>query len=484
MVPKADSCRVAHATPSAGTCGCRLLASVAAMALVALPAPAMELALEGTVAGVHSDNVSPGSPVRSEATLAVASAGAELRSETPRLSLDVDADVTHYEYLKGDFGSETLPQISGDATWQVLPERLSWFFREELGQIGGQSFGELRPLVRENVNYFTTGPTLALPLGSRNAIEASATYSTVDYEGFALDSERYEGSAQLRRRLSERRSLSAVYSYTKVDYRDLPSFDGYDRNVTSLRLESVARRGSLLVEAGVSSVSRPTGEDDTAPLFNFEIQRQIGSRSVLGFQASTQSSDAAEAFRDGIGSSIAPGGEVASPLTAAPYELDSSTLTWGFDAARLAMQLRAAFERERYDDATIADRDRSGATVSARYRWTSRSESTAAVTYERESSDDPAYNDRNWAFDLSYSHRLVRDLYGMLTFTRFERDRDLVSDTESENRWMLTLVFRPTPLTIGRPLGSARRAMPGDMRSRSVGGDLMPASGDDPSSQP
>ena len=454
------------------------------MALVTLPASGVELALEGTVAGVHSDNVSPGSPKRSDATLAVVRAGTELRSETPRLSLDVDADITHYEYVEGDFGSETLPQISGDATWQVLPERLSWFFREELGQIGGQSFGELRPLVRENVNYFTTGPTLALSLGSRNVIEASATYSTVDYSGFALDSERYEGSAQLRRRLSERRSLSAVYSYTKVDYRDLPSFDGYDRDVASLRLESVARRGSLLVEVGISRVSRPTGEGETAPLFNFEVQRQLGSRSMLGFQISTQSSDAAEAFRDGIGTSIAPGGEVASPLTAAPYELDSSALTWSFDAARLAAQLRAAYERERYDDASISNRDRAGGRFSTRYRWTSRSESTAAITYERESSDDPAYNDRNWAFDLSYSHRLVRDLHGMLTFTRFERDRDSISDTESENRWMLTLVYRPAPFTIGRPLGSAQRLMPGDMRRRSIGGDLTPSPSAEPAAQP
>lgn len=465
----------------AGAC---LLAGTAALALAAFPASAVELALEGTVAGVHSDNVSPGSPVRSDATLAVARVGGEVRSETPRLSLDIDADVTHYEYLDSDFGSETLPQISGDATWQIVPERLSWFFREELGQIGGQSFGELRPLVRENVNYFTTGPTLSIDLGGRNAIEASATYSTVDYEGFALDSQRYEGSAQFRRRLSDRRSLSAVYAYTKVDYRDLPSFDGYDRSVASLRLESIARRGSLLLEAGLSRVSRPTGESDTAPLVNFEIQRQLGSRSTLGFQVSTQSSDAAEAFRDGIGASIAPGGEVASPLTAAPYKLDSSTLTWGLEAARLTTQVRALYERERYEDSSIADRERAGATVSARYRWTSRSESTVAITHERESSDDPAYNDRNWAFDVSYSVRLVRDLFGTLAYTRFERDRDQISEAETENRWMLTLVYRPTAFTIGRPLGRSQRTVPGDLRRRSVGSELMPATGGDPATQP
>ncbi|MCB1630186.1 MAG: hypothetical protein KDI23_00060 [Pseudomonadales bacterium] len=451
---------------------------------ISLPAASVELVMEGTVAGIQSDNVSPGSPVRGNASLGVARIGAELRSESRRLSLDVDTDITHYEYFEGDFGSDTLPQISGEATWQLLPERLIWFFREELGQVGGQSFGELRPLVRENVNYFTTGPTLVLPLGGRNSLEVSATYSAVDYSGFDLDSTRYEGTAQLRRRLSERRSLSGVYSYTKIDYRNLPSFDGYDRNVASLRLESTARRGSLLIEGGVSQVSRPMGGEESAPLFNFEIQRQIGAHNTLGFQVSTQSSDAAEAFRDGIGTSISPGGEVASPLTAAPYVLDSSVLGWSYDATRLAAQFRAAFERERYDDQVIADRDRVGGTFSVRYRWNSRSETAAAVTHERNSSDDPAYNDKNWAFDLSYSHRIVRDLYGTISYTRFERDRDFASASEAENRWMLTLAFRPAPFTIGRPLGSGVRSRPGDMRRRSIGGDLTPATTSEPAAQP
>ncbi|MFO1456165.1 MAG: hypothetical protein U1F18_07960 [Steroidobacteraceae bacterium] len=451
----------------------RSLTLIGLLATAGGSASAFELSTEATVAAVRTDNVSPGSPVKSSSTLGLLRAGAEIQSVTSRLELGVDAEVTRYQYLQGGYDPETLPQLSGIATWHIMPERLSWFVRDDYGQVGGLSFGEIRPIVRENINYFTTGPTLTVPLGGRNELELGGSYADVHTSGAGVDSNRYQGSAQLRRRISDRRNAGLNFSYTKIDYDAAVSLSGYDRSVASARFASNARRGTLLAEVGASRVTRPGRAADTARLFNFELDRRLGSRSTLALRLSSESSDAADAFRDGIGSSITPGsGDSQLPLNGEPFMLDSASLEWSHASVRLTTQVRLLREKERYDDTGFADRERTGMALSGAYRWSSRDESRAAIRHERNASDDVAFRDRNWSFEVGHTHRIARELYATLNYMHFRREREVVTTNQSENRWMLTISFRPSPFTIGRPLGTERRSGRGMLRQRSVGSDL------------
>lgn len=436
-------------------------------------ANAMELSAEATVAAVRTDNVSPGSPVRDGASLGLLRAGVELQSLTPRFEVDADAEVTRYQYFQGGYDPETLPQLSGLASWNIMPERLSWFVRDEYGQVGGLSFGEIRPIVRENLNYFTTGPTLTLPIGGRNELEFGGSYSDVSASGASVDSTRYQGSAQLRRRLSDRRSVGLNYSFTQINYDPGAAISGYERSVASLRFNSNARRGTFVAEAGASRVTRPGRLSDNAPLVNLELTRRLGSHSTLALRLSSQSSDAADAFRDGIGSAMTSGGGDAElPLNAEPFALKSASVEWSHESVRLLTQLRLLREEEAYDEPGLADRKRSGVSASAAYRWSTRNEAHASIRHERNESGDNAFNDRNWAVEVGYSHRIARELYAVLDYTHFRRDREVLSVNQSENRWMLTVSFRPSPFTIGRPLGVEQRSSRGMVRGRSVGSDL------------
>ena len=482
MVRATDDRDGAGTTRRIGTPISRMLAAFGVLAGLGGTASAFELSTEATVAAVRTDNVSPGSPVRDSATLGLLRAGAELQSLTPRFDVDVDAEVTRYQYFQGGYDAETLPQLSGIATWHIMPDRLSWFVRDEYGQVGGLSFGEIRPIVRENINYLTTGPQLTLPLGGRNELELGGSYSDVNTSGAGVDSNRYQGSAQLRRRVSDRRSVGLNYSYTKIEYDRAAALSGYDRNIASVRFESNARRGALVAEAGASRVTRPGRAADTAPLFNLELTRRVGSRSMLALRLNSQSSDAADAFRDGIGSAITSGGGDAElPLDGEPFILDSASLEWTHQTVRLTTQVRLLHEKERYDGPGFADRERTGVALSGGYRWSSRNEAHAAIRHERNVSDDRALNDRNWAFEVGYSHRIARELYAMLDYTHFRRDREALTVNQAENRWMLTISFRPSPFTIGRPVAAERRAQRGATRYRSVGGDLaVPQSREQP----
>ena len=476
----ANDCKTSPVVFTAGRKPClRRLVFMFPFIFAAGSASAFELSTDSALSFVRSDNVSPGSPQETPATLGTLRVGAEMRSLTPRLSLDFDSSLTYYEYLDGGYDSETLPQVSGLANWQIMPDRLSWFVREELGQVGGQNFGELRPVVREDVNYLTTGPTLTLPLGGRNELEVSGTFSDVNSSGTGFDSTRYMGSAQVRRRLTDRRTLGLRYSFTKIEYDDVVGFDGYERSIASVHFESVARRGTTVAEIGVSKVSQAAGGDENSPLFLLTITRRLGGHSTLAFTVSSASSDASDAFRDGIGGAIAPGGDAVLPLSAEPFVVDSSSLEWTHGASRFSTQVTALYEKERYSGQAIADRERTGATIASSYRWSSRSESAASIQFERNISADPAFNDRNWALSFSYSRRLANAIFGTASYMRFDRERDGVGLSQIENRWMLTVNYRPSPFTIGRPVGSVRGTSPAGMRRRSIGDDLSRPEGQD-----
>ena len=457
------------------------LAILVCIGISARTGNAFELATEGVVGVIRTDNASPGSAQESAATLGTLRVGAELRSLTPRLAIDLDTSMTHFEYLEDGNDSETLPQISGTATWQIMPERLNWSVREEYGQVGGLNFGEIRPVDRDDVSYFTTGPTLTLPLGSRNSFEVSGTYSDVNSSGVSLDSTRYMGSAQLLRRVSDRRTVGALYSFTKIEYDGVVAFDGYDRSVAAVTFESVARRGTIVAQLGLSKVSQPGGGDDTSPLFALTITRRLGARNALAFVVSSQSSDAADAFRDGIGGSIASGGDTALPVNAEPFVVDSTSLEWNYAAVRFSAQARMLYEKERYQGSALAGRQRTGALAAGSYRWSSRSESGASIQYQSNSSVDPVFDDRSWGLSLSHSLRIASNLYGMVNYTRFDRDRNTSVFSQSENRWMLSISYLPSPFTIGRPVDTERQSLQRGMRRRAVGGDLSaPESADAP----
>ncbi len=66
-----------------------------------------------------------------------------------------------------------------------MPDLLSWSFTDQFGQARRNEFLPDAPDNRQNINNFSTGPTLFMPFGRRVQVNASATYSIRDFEDAA-----------------------------------------------------------------------------------------------------------------------------------------------------------------------------------------------------------------------------------------------------------------------------------------------------------
>ena len=77
------------------------------------------------------------------------------------------------------YDDEFLGGLDGTVYYRFIPERFAWSIEDNFAQIAVNGLAVDTPDNRQNLNYFTTGPDIILPLGARTALEVSGRYSDV-----------------------------------------------------------------------------------------------------------------------------------------------------------------------------------------------------------------------------------------------------------------------------------------------------------------
>ena len=98
--------------------------------------------------------------------------------------------------------------LSGIATWHIMPERLSWFVRDDYGRVGGLSF--TNPPDR-GTSIISPRRHLMVLLGERNELNWAGSYADVHTSGAGVDSNRYQGSGSCGGGISDRRNAGPIF---------------------------------------------------------------------------------------------------------------------------------------------------------------------------------------------------------------------------------------------------------------------------------
>jgi hypothetical protein len=398
----------------------------------------------GIDAGVeYSDNVLRTADQEVSDTIADVGVTLNLDTQRPRLDARASGNVQYREYLRDSADGEFVGGLNGALSFAISPQRLHWIAEENFGQVAANERAVDSPNNRQNINYFSTGPELTLPLGTRTDFQLGGRWSDVQYSQTEADSQRIDANLALSRQLSETNSLSLNASTSSVDFKNstLATATDYDVREAFLRYAGIGRRTALSADVGYTEL-RPDGrETSSGPLVRVTLDRKIGARSSLSWNAGREFADSADIFRqDQSFAGAQVGGQDAAAIPDA-FTADYTGLVLRVTGVRSQLSLSADWRREEHETQTQLDRRLLGAGVSVNRRLTPRWTANVAVTYGRSEFADSADEGNEWSAGLGLTRQLTQTVLMSLQLLHYDGSGSGTFNDYEENRAMLRFTY-------------------------------------------
>jgi hypothetical protein len=306
---------------------------------------------------VESDNIQRLPSGGNDETIATEELDFTWHEQRPWLDADVNADLNHLDYFPHIYSDELIGNFIGQARLNLAPQVFSWDFSDNFGQAPLNPLAPITPNNLQNINYFTTGPELSLPLGRTTQLDATATYGRVDYQQAPLDSTRLTGALGLSHEISPVSSISVTARDERVDFQNAQLNPDYELEEAFARFDTKGSRTELGVDLGYSRTQMP-GFHDGTPLVRLDLSRRVSASSTLGLALGHVYSDGADAFRlvQGLGGANLNTQPIIQSNAA--FVDSFATLAWNFQHARTTLKASASYFRDRYQTEATLNNDR------------------------------------------------------------------------------------------------------------------------------
>ena len=335
---------------AAATCG-------AVLGMLAASVPAAELSYGIDVGAGYDDNITRVSGNEQDDTILAVGGDLHLDHESARMEASIASRLEYRDYLDDSFASEVVGNFIAESKFDIVEERFAWLLSDTFGQSSRDQLSADTPANRESVNFFSTGPDLELPFGSRNTFVVRGLYSNYSYEDSELGNDRVNGELALQRELSTASILSLNATTEKVSFDNQDLYSDFDRNEGFLAYVVDAARTQMSLQGGVTE-TRSAGETNDDWLGRFKMTRQASSALKVGVELGHEFSDAGSSFvqmQEQQPGSMDP---VSVQQTAAPFLNEYVEVFSQFMRNRTGMDLRAGVYDETYEGVPQLDRKR------------------------------------------------------------------------------------------------------------------------------
>jgi hypothetical protein len=368
----------------------------------------------------------------------------------PRLDADIDGAVSYLEYLHHTFGNQVIGNVIGDVRATLVPELLFWDVADNFGQGRVNSLSALTPENRENINYFSTGPELALPLGSTTLLDISAHYAKVNYQVSPLSGNRESGAIALLHKLSSRASISLNVRDERVNYASDATYPDYDHQEAFVRFDAQGQRTTLGVDLGFSKIRDPAFPA-SGVLARMQLSRKVSPFSTVALSFAHQFSDATDVFRIGqtFGGATLSNTQSVQP-TGTPFKSDIATLAWNFQRSRTGFGLSLEHYKDAYQQPSTLDDNRTQAEASMSRALTPTLQVVLSEQYYYQQLKDIDGSTTELTTDIHLTWRAGRRLSVTLDFIHSSRHSDIATSAYKENRaWLMLGYGRPAQVPPG-----------------------------------
>ena len=389
----------------------------------------------------YTDNIDRTPVALREETIAKAGTDFAVTQISRRIHADARGSLYRHEYLDDTYDGETVAAVDALVDFSIVPERFNWIIQENYGRTLFDPFMPDRPENRENLNFFTTGPTIILYRGERNESGMDLRFSTFDYEMRPFDNERRSGRVWVGREIRRDHMVSINAEVEEVEF-DNGVTPTYDRRSGYLRYEAETGRNQFTIDVGYTEQEILTQTDDGVT-FAIGWVRRISSRSEFFANVGRQFADQANVFRYQQDISRDPDSIGDFTENGSPFIWNYADVGYSLNGERTTLSAQIGVSEEEYETQGNLDRKDARLGLYAQRDFTRSLYAGADVQfYKREFSDIDREDDTFFA-SAFVGYRLSASFDLSLRYSYFTRDSNAVANEFDENRAELTLTYTP-----------------------------------------
>jgi hypothetical protein len=416
------------------SCSCSLLAGG--------EADSVELEAQFSAGVGKSDNIARTSVNEIEETIGVAGIIFGLTEETSRLSADIRSQFDYLYFADGTFDDEWVGGMVGILAYSLVDERLTWFIQNNFGQQTVDLLSASNPGNRENVNFFTTGPTLSLLPDSRNLVEIDLRYSSVSYEESDTDNERMLATLRIGRQIRRGATLSLNATTERVEFDNDGLSRDFDRHEGYVRYELAGNRNTFGMDLGYTQIDID-GETGDGTLARIDWSREVSPSATFRLSAGTGFSDQGNVFvfdQQQTGSDFRDTEDTLG--SAEPFTFNNFTISYSLDRDRTSVGFVFTWSQEDYEGGPL-DNDFSRATLSVRRNISPSVFARFVAEFRRrEYKDSPILND-DYSVAAEIGYRFSPSSSVSLQYRLEDRNAADSFFTSRENRLFLRFSYTP-----------------------------------------
>lgn len=330
--------RVSAGHLTVGIVSCLALAAGAA-------AETFDYGIDAGIAETSNVSLLPGNTVSQ--TMAVADVDFDYKQQTRLLDASLKGNFSYIDYLQNAYDRQLLGRFDGSGRFALIPERLTWVVQDSFGQAVLDPFTPTTPNNLENVNYFSTGPDLALRLGSTGFFNASARYARTTYATSPFNSNRLQASIAAGLQLSARSTVSLNADNERVLFTNTFYNTDFNRTNAFVRYTQQGARTEFTADVGATRIKQGNDTNDGA-LIRLDATRKLSSAAKLVGSAGRTFTDASTSFNTLQSGAIGVVGAAPAAVTSDTYTSDYASLAWNYKRSRTTIDLSARFEKDNY----------------------------------------------------------------------------------------------------------------------------------------
>jgi hypothetical protein len=414
----------------------------------------------GVDAGVaETDNVTLVSSHTVSQTIAIADLDFDFKQQTRLLDADVKGNFSYLDYLQHAYDRQLLGRFDGSGRFAIIPERLTWVLQDDFGQSVLDPFTPTTPNNLENVNYFSTGPDLAVRVGATGFLNASARYARTSYGTSPFNSNRLQGSLAWGLQLSARSTISLNADTERVLFQNTVLNTDFDRTNAFVRYTLQGARTEFSADLGATRISQ-SNDSTSGALAKVELSRKISSAAKLTLSGGHILTDASTSFSSLQSGAIGVVGTAAAAVTSDSYTSNYATAGWQYQRGRTTLGLSGRWEKDNYAAQPLLDVTRSGGELRAARQVTRAFNAELLGRYFKTDyahnfvtgpATSPQFDDELVAAVLTW--RYGRGLEVKLRLEHDARVTTSLDDAYKDNRAFLTVGYRPNSRPPAAELG-------------------------------
>lgn len=401
----------------------------------------------------HTDNIGLDEANQTSQNVLVPGFDFSYQQQGSNLQANIAGNLEYRKYLGNAFDNQTLTQFAGQATWNVVPQRLDFTVLDVASVQPLSTFSSNVPDNQQQTNVLTLGPTLHFRLNEtlRGQAELSYTNSRASKTS-EFNSARGTLALRLLKDLTPSTQLSANAETERVTFGQGNTSPPYNR--TQLFMASVSHLSQFDVNAalGWSRILFDHADAVDSPLIRLALAWRASPRSTLSLRAARQYSDTAQDLLAELGqnsgmaaataplpSNIGSGNAVVSSQVYIERRLEAG---YAYNGTLLSLTIAPLYRKLDYVNDFASNQVGHGGSVGLNYRLRPRLSLAAFANTESRRYESLMRTDRNSNFGVTLTNQQTEHWSWNVMLTRHLRSSTAADASYHANEIYLGVAYR------------------------------------------